>query len=76
MDAELASTVSAAFRSSSGMETGRVRELVLTADGITAVARVVGSDFFVSLLLKGDYSLGLAKIEALRIAKEFQDSLI
>lgn len=76
MDAELASTVSAALRSSNGMGTGKVRELVLTADGITAVTRIVGTDFFVSVLLKGDYSLGLARIEAMRMAKEFQDSLI
>ncbi len=76
IDAELALVISTAFRSASSMGVGRIRELILTADGITAVARTVGSDFFVSLLLKEDYSLGLAKIETMRMAKEFQNSLI
>lgn len=76
MDAELATTMSAALRSSNGMGAGKVRELVLTTDGMTAVARTIGSDFFVSFLLKGDYSLSLARIEAMRMAKEFQDSFI
>ena len=76
IDAELATTISAALRSSNGMGMGKVRELILTTDGITAVARTVGSDFFVSFLLKGDYSLGLARIEAMRMAKEFEDSFV
>lgn len=76
IDAELASTLSSAFRSSNGMGAGKVQELVITADSMTALARTVGSEFFVSLLLKGDYSLGLARIEAMRMAREFKDSLI
>nr|KXH69862.1 MAG: hypothetical protein AM324_01940 [Candidatus Thorarchaeota archaeon SMTZ1-83] len=76
IDAELATTISAALRSSNGMGMGKVRELILTTDGVTAVARTVGSDFFVSFLLKGDYSLGLARIEVMRMAKEFEDSFV
>ena len=75
IDAELASTMSAVLKSSDGMGVGKVREFVLTADGMTAVARTVGTDFFVSVLLRGDYSLSLARIEAMRMAHEFQDSL-
>ncbi|KPJ48400.1 hypothetical protein AMJ40_07540 [candidate division TA06 bacterium DG_26] len=76
MDAELASALSSALRSSNGMGAGRVQELILTSDGMTAVARTIGSEFFVCVLLRGDYSLGLARIEALRMGKEFEDSLI
>ena len=63
IDAELATVIGAALRSSAGMGVGTVQELVLTADNMTAVARTIGSEFFVSILLKGDYSLALARIE-------------
>ena len=76
IDAELATLIGAALRSSGGMGVGAVQEIVLTADSMTAVARTIGSEFFVSILLKGDYSLALARIEAMRMAKEFQDSLV
>lgn len=76
-DAEFADLLSGMRRASHGMGVGNLAEMVITAEETTLVARMIGTEFYVIINLKGEEkNLGLARIELRRLTEEFSDFLI
>jgi predicted regulator of Ras-like GTPase activity (Roadblock/LC7/MglB family) len=73
--AEFVSAVRAAERASSNMGFGPLRELVVSTERFNFVLRLVGSDYFLVLVLEAAGNLGRARFELrkseLDLAREF-----
>ncbi|MCH7761463.1 hypothetical protein IIA15_08730 [candidate division TA06 bacterium] len=64
-------------KASLGMGVGNLREMVITAEGSTLVAHMIGKEFYIFISLKGEEkNLGLARIELRRLAEEFGGALL
>jgi predicted regulator of Ras-like GTPase activity (Roadblock/LC7/MglB family) len=73
---ELTSLVRSANRSGADLGLGGLRELMLILEGVTFVARLFNTDYFLVLALKPDGNLGRGRYEMrkaeLELAKEFR----
>jgi len=77
IEAELASIFGILKKSVGDMKAGKINNFVLTTEKYIFVTRAIGEEFYVALVLKSDaYSLGLARLEAKRLANEFKKSLV
>jgi len=76
-DAEFAELLAGMRKASHGMGVGNLAEMVITAEGSTLVARMIGTEFYIFITLKGEEkNLGLARIELRRLANEFAEFLL
>ena len=76
-DAEFAGLLSGMRKASHGMGVGNLAEMVITAEGSTLVARMIGTEFYIFITLKGEEkNLGLARIELRRLSEQFSEILI
>ncbi|MFQ5907145.1 MAG: roadblock/LC7 domain-containing protein [bacterium] len=75
VDAELASMHRTAQHASRGMTAGDVDEVVVVSQKATFIMRPVGEEFYVSITLKGDENLGIARLVAKKIAGELKKIL-
>lgn len=76
VDAELASMHRTSQKASSGMSAGEVGEVVIVCANATFIVHPIGSEFYLSITLKGEKSLGMARVVARRMADELKKSLV
>lgn len=70
VDAELASVQRAAQNASRGMSAGNVEEIVVVSAKATFLLRPVGEEFYITITLRGDQSLGVARLVAKKMAQD------
>ena len=76
-DAEFAGLLAGMRKASQGMGVGTLQEMVITAEGSTLVAHMIGTDYYIFISLKGEEkNLGLARIELRRLSEEFEGALL
>lgn len=76
VDAELASMHRTSQKASRGMTAGEVGEVVIVCAKATFIVHPIGNEFYLSITLKGEKSLGLARVVARRMADELKKSLV
>lgn len=70
VDAELASVHRAAQNATRGMSAGGVQEIVVVSDRATFLMRPAGPDFYITITLRGEQSLGVARLVAKKLAAD------
>jgi len=75
VDAELASMHRTAQHASRGMTAGDVHEVVVVSEKATFIMRPIGEQYYVSITLRGDENLGIARLVAKKIAGELKKIL-
>lgn len=70
VDAELASVQRAAENASKGMSAGDVDEIVVVCAKATFLMRPAGKEFYITITLKNDQSLGVARLVAKKMARD------
>lgn len=77
IEAELGSIFGLLKKSVESMEAGKINNFVIVTEKYIFVTRAIGEEFYVALVLKGNaFSLGLARLEVKRLAKEFRKTLL
>ena len=70
VDAELSTVQRAARNAMRGMTAGEVDEVVVVATKATFLIRPAGRDFYISITLRGDQNLGIARLVAKKMAQD------
>jgi predicted regulator of Ras-like GTPase activity (Roadblock/LC7/MglB family) len=70
VDAELASVQRAAYNATRGMSAGDVEEIVVVSAKATFLMRPAGKDFYITITLRSDQSLGVARLVAKKLASD------
>jgi predicted regulator of Ras-like GTPase activity (Roadblock/LC7/MglB family) len=75
-DAEFATVLTAAKRTSQGLGVGEIRESILATEKTVVVLQGVGTDFLIGVVLDARIgTLGLARVKVRRVAEEFAKTL-
>jgi predicted regulator of Ras-like GTPase activity (Roadblock/LC7/MglB family) len=75
-DAEVALMLAMSDKATSGMEIGRMEEMIATAEQATVVARLLRKEFYLTLVMKGEQlNLGLARLELTRVSSTFEEMI-
>ena len=74
--AELASMVKGMKRAFESLRTGKIQEFLFATDQVVIVTRSVGTEFFLSIVLKDELSLGLSRVETKRLSKDLEKALL
>jgi predicted regulator of Ras-like GTPase activity (Roadblock/LC7/MglB family) len=75
VDAELASIQRTARSSSHGMTAGEAQEVVVISDKATFIIRPIGEEFYISITLRGEENLGIARLVAKKMAEMLSRTL-
>jgi predicted regulator of Ras-like GTPase activity (Roadblock/LC7/MglB family) len=70
VDAELASVQRAAHSATGGMSAGSVEEIVVVSEKATFQMRPAGKEFYITISLRSDQTLGVARLVAKKLAAD------
>lgn len=76
VDAELASMHRTSQKASRGMTAGEVGEVVVVCANATFIVHPIGDEFYLSITLKSEKGLGMARVVARRMAGELKQALV
>jgi predicted regulator of Ras-like GTPase activity (Roadblock/LC7/MglB family) len=76
-DAEVATILATGEKALKDTQAGGLREVILSTENNTIIARNIGKNYFVMIVLKGESrNVGIARLSVNKLAEEFAESLL
>lgn len=76
-DAEIATILATGERALKDSQAGELREVILSTENNTIIARSIGKNYFVMIVLKGESrNVGIARLSVNKLVEEFTESLL